>query len=367
MSKPVFFKSLQLPFLLAFVLSSCSLSKRHYRPGYYVHAFKSQRAKASKPGREQDVPLKDSTGPEKEIMAEEFTGRIIPPDSLQRAYTMSPALKYKREMHRSQQDAELACRAYQPGIDLHPERITGDQHTRQAEKTHNQFRNKKKKTHMTDFKNSKRNVAIIIGIALLLMALVAAFSAPIVSGIFVSGNPALTALNLSAGFGKLTGSIVGWVIILALDLLVSAGVYAYYKKEKPKVAFSSAVLRLIYSIFLGAAICQLLKITLATPAPAVYNHLHAFNSIWGWGLIAFGLHLISLGILFKNEGGKTWLTITIKVLLILAGTGYLVVYVGMLIAPSPMAFKAAIEPIFLLPMILGEVFFALWMLIKGGK
>lgn len=220
---------------------------------------------------------------------------------------------------------------------------------------------------MTDFKNSKRNAARVIGIALLLMAIVAAFSAPVISGIFVSGNPALTALNLSVGFGKFTGSIVGWVIILALDLLVSAGVYTYYKKEKPKVAFTSAVLRLIYSIFLGVAIYQLLKITLATPAPAIYNHLHTFNSIWGWGLIAFGLHLITLSILFKNEGGKKWLTITIKMLLILAGTGYLVVYVGMLIASIPMAFKAAIESVFLIPMILGEVFFALWMLIKGGK
>lgn len=214
---------------------------------------------------------------------------------------------------------------------------------------------------------SKRHAALMIGIALLLMAVVAAFSAPVISGIFISGNAALTALNLSAGFGKFTGSIIGWLIILALDLLVSAGIYAYYKKEKPKMAFTSAVLRLIYSSFLGAAIYQLLTITLVTPAPAIYNHLHAFNSIWGWGLIAFGLHLITLGILVKNEGGKKWLTITIKTLLIVAGVGYLVLYAGMLIAPSPMAFKAAIEPIFLIPMILAEVFFALWILIKGGK
>lgn len=216
-------------------------------------------------------------------------------------------------------------------------------------------------------KKIKRIIAIITGSALLLMALVAAFSAPVISGIFVSGNPVLTALNLTSGFGKFTASLIGWLIILALDLLVSAGIYAWYKEEKPRVAFTSAALRLLYSIFLGAAIYQLLNITVAMPAPAIYNHIHAFHSIWGWGLVAFGLHLITLGILFKHEGGKKWLTVIIKTLLILAGAGYLVLYVGMLIAPSPMAFKAAIEPVFLIPMILGEVFFAIWMLVKGGK
>lgn len=215
--------------------------------------------------------------------------------------------------------------------------------------------------------HSTRRIAIITGSALLLMAMVAAFSAPLISGIFVSGNPALTAQNLSTGFGKFTGSLIGWLIILALDLLVSIGVYVYYKKEKPKMAFTSAFLRLLYSVFLGVAIYQLLKLRLTTPAPEIYHHIQAFHSIWGWGLIVFGLHLIVLGILVKNAGGKKWWTITIKAVLMFAGVGYLVIYAGMLFVPDPMGFKAAIEPIFLIPMILGEVFFALRMLIKGGK
>lgn len=215
--------------------------------------------------------------------------------------------------------------------------------------------------------HSTRRIAVITGSALLLMASVAALSVPVISGIFVSGNPASTAQNLSTGFGKFTGSIIGWIIILALDLLVSAGVYAYYEKENARMAFTSAVLRLLYSVFLGAAIWQLLKVTPAMPAPEIYHHLLAFHSIWGWGLIIFGLHLIALGILFKSEGGKKRVAVTIKLLLILAGVGYVVLYTVMLFAPDPLAFKAIIEPVFLIPMILGEIFFALRMLIKGGK
>lgn len=215
--------------------------------------------------------------------------------------------------------------------------------------------------------HSKRCIAVITGSALILMAIVAVFPVPLISGIFVPGNPAATALNLSTDFNKFTGSAIAWLVILFLDLLVSVGVYAYYKKEKAKIAFISASLRLLYSIFLGAAIYRLLKVTTSVPPTAIYVHIRAFYAIWGWGLIVFGLHLMVLGILFKNESGKKWPAIIIKALLILAGAGYLVLYAGMLIVPDPLAFKAIVEPVFLVPMILGEIFFALWMLVKGGK
>lgn len=220
---------------------------------------------------------------------------------------------------------------------------------------------------MTTQKNSKRTPAIIIGIALLLMAVVAAYSAPVISKAFVSGNPALTALNVSGHFSKYMAAVIGWLMILVLDLLVSLGVYNYYKKEQPNMAFGSGLLRLVYSMFLGVAIFQLLRVSVSSPAIVIYHSIQAFNSIWGWGLIVFGLHLIALGLLFKNEGGKQWLTILIKTFLIIAGLGYLILNAGILFSPHPLAFTALIQPVFLMPMILGEVFFALWMLIRGGK
>jgi hypothetical protein len=85
------------------------------------------------------------------------------------------------------------------------------------------------------------------------------------------------------------------------------------------------------------------------------------------GLIAFGFHLITLGLLYHNEGGKEWVNIAIKSLLILAGAGYLIQYIGILLVPNPAGFTAIMETIFILPMILGEISFAIWMLVKGGK
>jgi hypothetical protein len=98
-----------------------------------------------------------------------------------------------------------------------------------------------------------------------------------------------------------------------------------------------------------------------------YNLLSAFSSIWSWGLIVFGLHLIVLGLAYKNEGGRKWFTILMKSLLIIAGIGYMIQNIALLLVPSPIAFLATIESIFMIFMIVGEMAFAIWMLIKGGK
>ncbi|MFZ4107219.1 DUF4386 domain-containing protein [Flavobacterium sp.] len=246
---------------------------------------------------------------------------------------------------------------------INPIRVNND--TMQA---NNKLKNNRKMdTTKNSGKNWKRNIAKIIGIALLLMAVIAAISAPITSGMFISGNASLTAFNVASGYSKFISSIVGWIGIFILDLLVSIGIYKYYKKEKPKLAKITSILRLIYSAFLGAAIIQLLKVTITNPAITLYNYLNMFNTIWGLGLIAFGFHLIALGVLFENEGGKKWINVAIRTLLIIAGLGYIILYVGMMIVPNPVSFTNMIKPIFLIPFIFGEVLYALWMLIKGGK
>ncbi|MGL4631026.1 MAG: DUF4386 domain-containing protein [Leadbetterella sp.] len=182
---------------------------------------------------------------------------------------------------------------------------------------------------------SDRKFARIIGGSLLLMAVLSGISIPVL--------------------GTLTASI-GLIGIFFLDILVSLGIYRYHKKAKPNLAKASSILRVLYSLILGVGIGY-----------HIGGNVTMFNKIWGIGLITFGIHLITLGVLFQNQGGKKWVNILIKSLLILAGIGYVIQYLGILLVPNPIGFAALIEPIFIIPMIFGEVFYALWMLIKGGK
>jgi hypothetical protein len=182
---------------------------------------------------------------------------------------------------------------------------------------------------------SQRRIARVVGGALLLMAILAGISIP--------------------ALGTLTASI-GLVGIFLLDILVSIGIYRYHTNRNPILAKITSILRLLYTLILGIGIGY-----------HVAGNVPMFNKVWGIGLIAFGIHLIALGILFNNEGGKKWINILIKSLLIIAGIAYVIQYVGILLVANPIGFAALIESIFIVPMILGEVFYALWMLIKGGK
>lgn len=232
----------------------------------------------------------------------------------------------------------------------------------QSEKMH-----KKKELSEDAKRKQKRRFAIVIGITLLLMALLAAYAAPAISAVFVLGEPVLTGMNVTAAFSGFFAAVIGWIGIFILDILVSLGIYKYYKDRKPKLAIANGALRLVYSAILGIGIAQLLMITPSTSGIAIYHFIRSFNSLWNIGLIVFGLHLIALGILYTNEGGKKWVNLSIKSLLIIAGIGYLVLNTGLLIVPNPAAYTALIQPIFLIPQLLGEVLFAIWMLIKGGK
>jgi hypothetical protein len=183
--------------------------------------------------------------------------------------------------------------------------------------------------------NPQRKTAIITGASLLLMAVLAGIAMPVL--------------------GTLTAS-VGLIGIFILDLIVSFGVVKYHKKQKPKLAKTSGLLRILYTAFLGVAVGY-----------HIAGSVAMFNKLWGIGLIFFGIHLITLGLLYDNEGGRKWLKYLIQSLLIIAGIGYIISYVGILLVPNPVGFLALMESIFIVPMILGEVFYALWMLIKGGK
>lgn len=217
-------------------------------------------------------------------------------------------------------------------------------------------------------KSSKRKLAVIIGISLLLMAVIAGLTVPALNGLFVAGNATLTGLNVASNFGRFRGAVAGWIGIGLLDVTASWGIYRYYKKDKPKMAKITGALRLLYTGILGAGIAQLLKISVSSPASSIYNSIHTFNKFWEVGLIAFGFHLITLGIMHKkNEGRKKWINVVIKSLLITAGIGYVIQYAGMLLVANPVKFAAVVEPVFIVPMLLSEIAFAAWKLIKGGK
>lgn len=192
----------------------------------------------------------------------------------------------------------------------------------------------KRKREVTEMKPERR-IPHTIGAGLLLMVVLAGLSFP--------------------SLGTLQASL-GLVGIFILDLVVAFGIWHYHGASNARLAKFSGLMRLAYTAVLGLAI-----------GFHFAGEVALFKSIWGLGLIAFGVHLISLGILFEEEKKRKWLGNLIRALLILAGIGYVIEYVGIWLATHPIDFAAAMDAIFMIPMILGEVFYAFWMLFRGGR
>ncbi len=156
-----------------------------------------------------------------------------------------------------------------------------------------------------------RNYAIIAGTALLTMAFTAIFAYAVVfNQLVVPTDATTTFMNISSAYGLYNTGIAAWFIILFMDLLVTWSLYFFFKPVDQPLSLLSSGLRMAYTLFLGIGLfyqllaSQLvgdsLKNTLlntTTLQNEVLQRLMTFESLWSFGLILFGLHLIVLGLL----------------------------------------------------------------------
>lgn len=297
---------------MALIVTSCTLEKRVHRKGYYVSFYQIKKAKRSNHHLSTSLGVIDSTS-QAFVDNKDSSSFIFKEKVIYASVVVKPPIMVKKKL------------AVKDVKHLKYKKIMID------EKLNNNEEEKREEV----VKKTKRKYGILTGVGLLLMAVFAGIAIPVL--------------------GTLTASL-GLIGIFLLDLLVAITIFKFHKVENLKLSKITSALRLLYTFILGIAV-----------GFHIGGNVSMFNYIWGVGLITFGFHLISLGILFKNAKGKKWLNILIKSLLITGGIGYVIQYIGVLLVVNPLTFTAFVEPIFIIPMILGEVFYAFWMLLKGGK
>ena len=291
--------------------SSCSVEKRVHMKGYHVSFKQFKKLKKTKHSREVEPSLNDTVLAKKIVVTDTSFGlRYDQVTCNEDSIIPQPSLRITTKVVKSRIQRLVL-----------PKVLKKRQEVPKEEKTE-------------DVKN-KRRAAVTTGISLILMAILAGMSIPVL--------------------GTLTASL-GLIGIFLLDLIVAKSIFNYHKDDNLKLAKTTGVLRLLYTLVLGVAI-----------GFHIAGSVSMYNFIWGIGLIIFGAHLFTLGVLYKTSKGKKWFNILIKTLLITAGIGYMLQYIGVILVANPIAFAAFVEPIFIIPMILGEVLYAFWMLIKGGK
>ncbi len=215
----------------------------------------------------------------------------------------------------------------------------------------------------------KKNAAFIAALALLIMTVFAGIAYGLIhSKLIIMSDSELTHANLMNEFTQFKFEIFSWLAILLLDIVVAVAFYYYFKSINKRLAVISASLRIIYSVFLGIGIYHLLKTAFNlgdNPLSGdIMNRLNLFDKFWSFGLIFFGLHLMVIAILMFQAYKVPRL---LSLLMLFAGLCYFIVHTLYFIAPSLNSLTHSLENILAIPMAIGELSFALWLLIRGSR
>ena len=215
--------------------------------------------------------------------------------------------------------------------------------------------------------NNNRTIAKLAGWSIILMAVVAGFSFGFAfPKIFNPAQIDAYQTNLTVNVQLYTYMLIGILIVLVLDVVVSWTLYLYFKNDNRKIALLSGVLRIVYTVIFGIATYYLAR-NLASPDynnEIITENYNSFQTIWSFGLIVFGVHLLVIGVLMKLHKR---IPAFLWCLTIIAGASYMLVHGLKTTMPQLTELTTTLNNILGLPMALGELALAIWLLIKGGK
>jgi hypothetical protein len=217
---------------------------------------------------------------------------------------------------------------------------------------------------------SLRTSAIIAGIGLILMAILAPIANfAILQKLVVQNDAAKTVNNIVASEGLFRIGICGFLIVVILDIIVAWALYVFLKPVNKSLSLLTAWIRIVYATILAVVLIHLLNVlqllhgadylaafTTNQIQAQVMLSLNTFNIGWGCGLIIFGFHLLLLGYLIFKAG---YMRKILGILIILASLGYLIDGCGKILSAD---YNANISMF----TFIGEVILIFWLLIKGG-
>lgn len=199
-----------------------------------------------------------------------------------------------------------------------------------------------------------RTLSIIAGISYLII-----FFAAIFANFFVLESilkdPLVTIRDnhLIVRFG-----ILAFLITVVFDVVVAWALYELYKNHN--LSGLSTLFRMMHAAIMGVAVFALPLAVLSTTSQEILKQVDTFNIIWLIGLFFFGIHLILLGRIIGKPK-------TIAVFLVIAGIMYMVDTAAHFLLQNYEEYSSIFLTLVAVPSIIGEMAFAIWLLIKGGK
>lgn len=214
----------------------------------------------------------------------------------------------------------------------------------------------------------EKTAGLLAGISLIVMAIAAGFSYGYVNNQLLGESAEITRQSLLENKPLFLAGLAGWVVIFITDLIVSVALYIVFESTSKCISLFTSLVRIIYTIILGVAIYQLMvivpELTNTEAGIDINAQFASFGKIWSAGLIIFGLHLLGLGYLSIKSQNIPGI---LGYLLYIAGVGYMLVHAAKQFALFNPDLINSTESILALPMALGELLLAGWLIYKGLK
>lgn len=218
---------------------------------------------------------------------------------------------------------------------------------------------------------SLRNSAIVAGLSLLFMAILAPIAQfGVLQKLIVAGDPTITADNIMASVGIFRAGICIFLIVAVLDVVVAWALYILLKPVNRSFSLLAAWFRVAYAAIFVSAVNNLLNVLQLLSGSdylkvfetdqlyaQVLLFLNSFTDGWSIGLAIFGIHLLVVGYLVFKSG---YFPKFLGIFVMIAGLGYLIDNLGKLISADYTLSIAMFT-------FIGEVLLIFWLLWRGVK
>ncbi|HMQ75544.1 MAG TPA: DUF4386 domain-containing protein [Flavobacteriales bacterium] len=152
--------------------------------------------------------------------------------------------------------------------------------------------------------------------------------------------------------------IVAFMVTVVFDVVVAWALYVLFKDHA--LALPAMLFRMMHAAIMAVAVFALPFVLLERTAQAILHQVEVFNTIWLIGLFFFGFHLLLLARILGRPR-------FIAIFLTIAGIMYAVDTCAHFLLADYAAYAGTFLLLVAVPSILGEMAFAVWLLVKGGK
>jgi hypothetical protein len=201
---------------------------------------------------------------------------------------------------------------------------------------------------------NKRKLSVIAGISYIIIFIAAVFANFFVLESIIKA-PLETILqnHMMVRIG-----ILAFLLTVVFDVVVAWALYEIYKEHN--LSSLSTFFRMMHAAIMAVAIFALPLAVKLNTVEEILRQVNIFNIIWLIGLFFFGIHLILLSKII----GKPKI---IALFLTLAGIMYMIDTSAHFILPNYEAYGSIFLALVAIPSMVGEMSFAIWLLLKGGK